>query len=68
VVDTVVALAGLHAAYDTRERVIFGHAPFHGPLMMENKVFIDAGAVMGHTQTYLEFPAIRFHAMDAWMP
>jgi hypothetical protein len=38
-VVTMVSLAGIHAAYDSREEVISGHAPFHAPLTMEKDLY-----------------------------
>jgi serine/threonine protein phosphatase 1 len=46
------------------KKVIFGHTPFLEPLVMENKIGIDTGAVMGHKLTCLELPEVRFHSVE----
>lgn len=47
------------------KRVIFGHTPFYDPLIMENKIGLDTGAVYGNRLTCLELPAMRFHSVEA---
>ena len=47
------------------KRVIFGHTPFAQPLVMENKIGLDTGAVYGNTLTCLELPSFKFHSVEA---
>ena len=51
--------------YDFGKRVIFGHTPFSEPLLMENKIGLDTGAVYGNKLTCLELPALQFHFVEA---
>lgn len=51
--------------YDFGKRVIFGHSPFNEPLVMDNKIGIDTGAVFGNKLTCLELPDIRYHSVGA---
>jgi len=46
--------------FDFGKRVIFGHTPFREPLVLENKIGIDTGAVYGNKLTCVELPAVRF--------
>jgi serine/threonine protein phosphatase 1 len=46
--------------------MVFGHTPFDEPLVMENKIGIDTGAVQGNKLTCLELPEMRFHSVPAW--
>ena len=55
----------LTSEYDFGKRVIFGHTPFDEPLMMDNKIGIDTGAVMGNRLTCLELPEVRFHSVGS---
>lgn len=50
--------------YDFGKKVIFGHSPYLEPLVMENKIGLDTGAVYDNRLTCLEIPAMRFH----WVP
>jgi serine/threonine protein phosphatase 1 len=50
--------------YDFGKRVIFGHTPFSQPLIMDNKIGLDTGAVYGNRLTCLELPAFSFHQVD----
>lgn len=43
------------------KKIIFGHTPFESPLVREDKVGIDTGAVYGNYLTALELPAFRFY-------
>jgi serine/threonine protein phosphatase 1 len=54
----------VYSDYDFGKKVIFGHTPFHEPLVMENKIGIDTGAVYGNTLTCLELPEFRFHSVE----
>jgi len=47
------------------KRVIFGHTPFAQPLIMENKIGLDTGAVYGNRLTCLELPSLKFHFVEA---
>jgi len=41
--------------------VVFGHTPFAVPLVTEDRICIDTGAVYGNVLTALELPAFRFY-------
>ncbi|OGP88634.1 MAG: metallophosphatase [Deltaproteobacteria bacterium RBG_19FT_COMBO_43_11] len=47
--------------YDFGKRVIFGHTPLSRPLVMENKIGIDTGAVYGGKLTCVELPALNIY-------
>jgi serine/threonine protein phosphatase 1 len=49
--------------YDFGKVVIFGHTPFNNPVVMNNKIGIDTGAVYGNRLTCLELPEVRFHSV-----
>jgi serine/threonine protein phosphatase 1 len=49
--------------YDFGKKVIFGHTPFSRPLIMENKIGIDTGAVYGNRLTCIELPEERFYSV-----
>lgn len=51
--------------YDFGKRVIFGHTPFSSPLIMDNKIGLDTGAVFGNKLTCLEIPAMKFYSVEA---
>jgi len=51
--------------YHFGKRVIFGHTPFAKPLVMENKIGLDTGAVYGNRLTCLELPSLKFHFVEA---
>jgi serine/threonine protein phosphatase 1 len=55
----------IYSDFNFGKRVIFGHTPFSEPLVMENKIGLDTGAVYGNRLTCLELPAIRFHSVEA---
>ena len=55
----------IHSRYDFGKRVIFGHTPFYEPLVMDGKIGIDTGAVMGYTLTCLKLTEMRFHSVEA---
>jgi len=48
-----------------KKKVIFGHTPFSQPLVMDNKIGLDTGAVYGNKLTCLELPAFKFHVVEA---
>lgn len=45
---------------DFGKKVIFGHTPFHQPLVMPNKIGIDTGAAYGNRLTCLQLPQEKF--------
>jgi serine/threonine protein phosphatase 1 len=47
--------------YNFGRRVIFGHTPMSNPLIMENKIGIDTGAVYGGKLTCLELPEVKIY-------
>ena len=49
--------------FDFGKRVIFGHTPFREPLVLDNKIGIDTGAVYGNKLTCVELPAVRFFSV-----
>ena len=53
----------IFSEYDFGKRVIFGHSPFYEPLVMDNKIGLDTGAVFGNRLTCLEIPDIKFHSV-----
>lgn len=55
----------LFSNYYFGKRVIFGHTPFAQPLIMENKIGLDTGAVYGNRLTCLELPSLKFHFVEA---
>ena len=57
--------AFIDSDYPFKKRVIFGHTPFPEPLIMDNKIGLDTGAVYGNKLTCLELPEMRFHFVKA---
>jgi serine/threonine protein phosphatase 1 len=55
----------IFSPYNFGKRVIFGHTPFSEPLILENKIGLDTGAVYGNKLTCLELPAFEFHFVEA---
>jgi len=53
----------IYSDYDFGKLVIFGHTPFNDPMIMENKIGIDTGAVYGNCLTCLELPKKKFHSV-----
>jgi serine/threonine protein phosphatase 1 len=51
--------------YDFGKTVIFGHTPIAEPLMMDNKIGLDTGAVYGNRLTCLELPRMKFYSVEA---
>lgn len=51
--------------YDFGKRVIFGHTPMAEPLLMDNKIGLDTGAVYGNKLTCLELPRMKFISVEA---
>ena len=55
----------IFSAYNFGKKIIFGHTPFSEPLILENKIGLDTGAVYGNKLTCLELPAFKFHFVEA---
>jgi len=55
----------IYSDYDFGKRVIFGHTPFREPLVLENKIGLDTGAVYGNLLSCLELPDLRFYSVKA---
>ena len=53
----------IYSGYDFGKTVIFGHTPLYTPMVLENKIGIDTGAVYGNRLTCLEIPERRFHSV-----
>ena len=53
----------IYSDFDFTKRVIFGHTPFREPLILDNKIGIDTGAVYGNKLTCVELPAVRFFSV-----
>lgn len=53
--------AFIDSEYDFGKRVIFGHTHFAAPLITENKIGIDTGAVYGGKLTCVELPTLKFY-------
>jgi len=51
----------IYSDYDFGKKVIFGHTVFREPLVLENKIGLDTGAVFGNKLTCLELPGMIFH-------
>ncbi len=51
----------IYSDFDFGKRVIFGHTPFREPLILDNKIGIDTGAVYGNRLTCVELPDVVFH-------
>lgn len=51
----------IYSEFDFGKRVIFGHTPFREPLILDNKIGIDTGAVYGNRLTCVELPDVVFH-------
>jgi len=57
--------AFIMSSYRFKKKVIFGHTPFSHPLVMENKIGLDTGAVYGNKLTCLELPSLKFYSVEA---
>jgi serine/threonine protein phosphatase 1 len=53
----------IYSDFDFGKRVIFGHTPFREPLVFDNKIGIDTGAVYGNKLTCVELPAVKFYSI-----
>ncbi|MEW6334952.1 MAG: metallophosphoesterase family protein [Thermodesulfobacteriota bacterium] len=47
--------------WDFGKTVVFGHTPFHEPLIESNKIGIDTGAVYGGRLTCIELPSRKIY-------
>ena len=55
----------IESKYNFGKKVIFGHTPMKkGPLISDNKIGVDTGAVYGETLTCLELPEEKFYSVD----
>ena len=50
----------IYSDYDFVKKVVFGHTPFREPLILDNKIGIDTGAVYGNKLTCVELPSLKF--------
>ncbi len=57
----------IYSDYDFGKKVIFGHTPFSEPLIMNNKIGVDTGAVYGGKLTCLELPEERLYSIGGRM-
>ena len=53
----------LYSDYDFGKKVIFGHTPFASPMIKDNKIGLDTGAVFGNRLTCLELPCGKVHSV-----
>ncbi len=53
----------IYSDFDFGKQVIFGHTAFRKPLVLENKIGIDTGAVYGNKLTCVELPAKKFFSV-----
>jgi len=51
--------------YDFGKKVVFGHTHFSRPLVTDNKIGIDTGAVYGNRLTCVELPEERFYFVSS---
>ncbi len=55
----------IESDYDFGKKVIFGHTPMQEPLIMQNKIGIDTGAVYGNKLTCIQLPEEIFYFENA---
>jgi len=55
----------ISSRYNFGKKVVFGHTPLSRPLVMDNKIGIDTGAVFGNRLTCVELPEERFYFVEA---
>ena len=55
----------LSSGYDFGKKVVFGHTHFFKPLVMDNKIGLDTGAVYGNRLTCVELPEERFYFVNS---
>jgi serine/threonine protein phosphatase 1 len=53
----------IYSDVDFGRQVVFGHTPFREPLILNNKIGIDTGAVYGNKLTCVELPAMKFFSV-----
>jgi len=53
----------IYSDFDFGKLVIFGHTPFREPLILDNKIGIDTGAVYGNKLTCVELSAMKFFSV-----
>lgn len=53
----------IYSDFDFGKQVVFGHTPFREPLILNNKIGIDTGAVYGNKLTCVELPAMKFFSV-----
>jgi serine/threonine protein phosphatase 1 len=51
----------IYSDFDFGRKIVFGHTPFRSPLVRDNKIGLDTGAVYGNKLTCLELPGEIFH-------
>ncbi|MCK9527848.1 MAG: serine/threonine protein phosphatase [Syntrophales bacterium] len=51
----------IHSSYDFGKTVVFGHTPFASPLLEDDKIGIDTGAVYGGNLTCIELPSRKIY-------
>ncbi len=51
----------VYSSCDFGKRVVFGHTPFPEPLVQNNKIGIDTGAVYGNRLTCVKLPEMEFY-------
>ncbi len=56
----------IQSDYYFGKRVIFGHTPFPEPLVHQDKIGIDTGAVYGNKLTCVKLPEIKFYNDTDW--
>ena len=55
----------ISSPYDFGKKVVFGHTPFSRPLIMDNKIGLDTGAVYGNRLTCVQLPEERFYSVKS---
>ncbi len=55
----------IYSKYDFGKKILFGHTVFYDPLIMDNKIGLDTGAVYGNKLTCLELPDMIFHSVES---
>ena len=55
----------IYSKYDFGKKILFGHTVFFDPLIMDNKIGLDTGAVYGNRLTCLELPDMIFHSVES---
>lgn len=55
----------ISSLYDFGKKVVFGHTPFARPLITQNKIGLDTGAVYGNRLTCVKLPEERFYSVKS---